>query len=129
MQLGRSALNLLLMTNAVELRFRRRNKKAGFKDFRRMLCTNDRSLLSSALAQKVLGFQRPTAGRLKYNPSKENLVITWDIFMQNWRMINCDEVEAISVIKTSPDPADFWKYFNERLMRMSAAQKARFMNT
>jgi hypothetical protein len=44
-------------------------------------------------------------------------------------MINCDDVDVIAVIKTSPDPTPFWNYFNERLAQMSAAQKALFMNT
>jgi hypothetical protein len=66
---------------------------------------------------------------LKYDPASKNLVVAYDIFYQNWRMINCNDVEVIAVIKTSPDPAPFWKYFYERLANMSAAHKAQFMNT
>lgn len=128
MRLGRSALSILLMTNAAELRFRRRKEKQGFKDYRRMLCTNDRALLLSVPGQKVFNFVKPNQ-ELRYDPSSKNLVPAWDIFMCNFRMINCDDVDVISVIKTSPDSSDFWKYFYERLANMSAQQKARFMNT
>jgi hypothetical protein len=128
MQLGRTALFILLQTNAAELRFRRRIQKPGFGDYRRMLCTNDKRLLLSVPGKRVLNFVQPT-GSLKYDPSSKNLVATWDVFMQNFRMINCNDVEVIAVIKTSPDPAPFWKYFYERLVDMSADQKARFMNT
>jgi hypothetical protein len=128
MRLGRSALNILLQTNAAELRFRRRIKKPGFNNYRRMLCTNDKTLLLSAPSKRVLRFI-PTFNHLKYDPNSKNLVVTWDIFLQNWRMINCDDVDLISVIKTSPDPSDFWKYFYDSLANMSAVHKARFMNT
>lgn len=122
------ALLALLSKNAAELRFRRRIEKPGFNDYRRMLCTGDKTLLLSAPGKKVLNFV-PPYGSLKYNPASKNLVVTWDIFMQDWRMINCNDVDVIAVIKTSPDPAEFWKYFYQRLVNMSADQKARFMNT
>jgi hypothetical protein len=128
MRLGRTALWMLLQTNAAELRFLRRIDKPGFGDYRRMLCTNDKRLLLSAPGKRVLNFVSPTSS-LKYDPAAKNLVSAWDIFMQNYRMINCNDVEVIAVIKTSPDPQPFWKYFYERLFHMSAAQKARFMNT
>ena len=128
MRLGRTALWMLLQTNAAELRFRRRIDQPGFNDYRRMLCTNDQRLLLSAPGKRVLNYV-PSTGSLRYDPAAKNLVVCWDIFMQNFRMINCNDVEVIAVIKTSPDPAPFWKYFYERLVDMSAGQKARFMNT
>ena len=128
MRLGRTALWMLLQTNAAELRFRRRIEKPGFGDYRRMLCTNDKGLLLSVPGKRVLNYVPPN-GSLKYDPTAKNLVVAWDIFMQNFRMINCNDVEVIAVIKTSPDPAAFWKYFYERLVDMSASHKAKFMNT
>jgi len=128
MRLGRTALWTLLRTNAAELRFLRRIEKPGFNDYRRMLCTNDRNLLLSAPGKRVLNYVVPS-NSLKYDPASKNLVVAWDIFMQSYRMINCNDVEVIAVIKTFPDQQPFWKYFYERLAHMSAAQKARFMNT
>lgn len=128
MRLGRTPLEIMLATNAVELRFLRRIEKPGFNSFRRMLCTKDRTLLLSAPGKRILNFV-PTYGHLRYDPRAKNLIVCWDIFMQNWRMINCDNVDVIAAIKTSPDPSDFWKYFYERLANMSATQKARFMDT
>jgi len=128
MRLGRTALWMLLQTNAAELRFQRRIEKPGFNGYRRMLCTNDQKLLLSAPGKRVLNYAPPTSS-LKYDPAAKNLVVAWDIFMQNFRMINCNDVEVIAVIKTNPDPAPFWKYFYERLNDMSSQQKAQFMNT
>lgn len=129
MRMGRGALSLLLMTNVVELRFRRRIEKAGVGDYRRMLCTNDRGLLMSALGRNILNYNPPRGGGLPYNPSDKNLVVTWDIFLQDYRMINCNDVDVISVIKTSPDPKPFWEYFNQHLLPMAGGQKATFMDT
>lgn len=128
MRLGLNALSTLLRANAVELRFLRRIKKQGHKDYRRMLCTNDIGLLQSAPGKITFHYTPPTQS-LKYDPRSKNLINTFDIFMQNWRMINCDDVDVIAVIKTYPDPSEFWKYFHEKLSQMSAAHKARFMNT
>jgi hypothetical protein len=127
MRLGRAALAQLLMTNVVELRFRRRIEKAGFGDYRRMLCTNDRGLLMSQLGRNILNFE-PATQPPKFSPTQKNLIITWDIFMQNYRCINCNDVEVVAVIKTSPDPKDWWQYFNESILPMPAAQKVAFMN-
>lgn len=128
MRLGRMSLLILLQTNAVELRFHRRLFKQGFKDYRRMLCTNDKKLLLSTPGKTILNYVVPH-GHLKYDPASKNLIVAWDIFLQNYRMINCDDVEVIAAIKTSPDPIPFWKYFYERLADMSSTQKAQFMNT
>lgn len=128
MRLGRTALAILLQTSVAELRFHRRIEKQGFKDYRRMLCTNDKKLLLSVPGKEILNFVPPT-GHLKYDPAAKNLVVAWDIFMQNFRMINCNDVEVIAIIKTNPDPHPFWKYFYEHLANMSAVQKAQFMDT
>lgn len=127
MRLGRSALAQLLMTNVVELRFKRRIEKAGFGDYRRMLCTNDRGLLMSALGRNILNFE-PARQSPKFNPAAKNLIITWDIFLQNYRCINCNDVEIIAVINTSPDPKEWWQYFNESILPMPVGQKTTFMN-
>jgi len=62
----------------------------------------------------------------KYNPSAKNLLITWDIFMQDYRCINmaaCDLIQAIPANKS------FWNFFNKRLALLDAQQKMRFMNS
>lgn len=128
MRLGRAALAQLLMTNVVELRFRRRIEKAGFGDYRRMLCTNDRGLLMSQLGRNILNYEPSRGVGLKYNPAVKNLINVWDLFMQSYRMINCNDVEVIAVINTSPDATEWWKYFNESIAPMPAGQKAAFMN-
>ena len=129
MRLGLSALTTLLLNSVVELRFRRRVEKAGYGDYRRMLCTKDTVLLQSPLGRNILNYDPPAGVGLDYNPTSKNLIVVWDIFIQAWRMVNCNDVDVISVIKTQPDPIEFWKYFNEKLSPLPASEKAKFINT
>jgi hypothetical protein len=126
-RLGRTALATMLMSNVVELKFQRRIDKPGHNAYRRMLCTNDKTLLLSTPGRNVLNYTPPTGGNLKYNPAAKNLIPVWDIFMQDYRMINCNNVEVIAVIRSTPAD-DFWKYFFESIAPMSADQKAHFMD-
>ena len=129
MRISLLSLRALLLNNVVELRFKRRNKKAGFKDYRRMLCTNDQRLLNSVAGLKALNYVPALHGTgLPYDPTAKNLVCVWDLFMQNYRMINCNDCDVVSVIQTYPDPKKFWEYFMNQLTKMNAGQKLMFMN-
>ena len=89
-----------------------------------MLCTNSRELLQSEPGRKALRFEQ-TWRLPKYNPAGKNLVLAWDIFKQDYRMINCDNVVVVSQI---PANEEFWNYFNNTLRKMSAEQKMTFFN-
>lgn len=62
----------------------------------------------------------------KFNPETKDLLITWDIFMQDYRCVNMAACELINAI---PANKTFWKYFNEKLSLLSANDKMRFMNS
>ena len=68
---------------------------------------------------------KPTYNPPEYNPMQKNLILTWDIFMQDYRSINMDSSQLISTI-----PANdlFWNYFTEKLTNMNASQKIAFMD-
>jgi len=89
-----------------------------------MLCTNSLSLLNSTEGRIALNYKR-AINMPKFNPNEKNIIITWDIFMQNYRCINMAACDLIQVV---PANQTFWKYFNERLVMLSAAQKMDFMN-
>lgn len=126
MRLSRQGLLTLLLNHVVELRFRRRILKEGFNSQRRMLCTNDKMLLTSQQGKRILNYTPPT-NKLPYNPAQKNLIPVWDIFMQNYRMVSCESVDVVAVIKSTPSD-DFWKYFQEKILPMGALAKAEFMN-
>lgn len=126
MKLSQSALAALLNKNAVEIKFLRRRPRAGDLPTRRMFATNDLLLLNSAPGRTVLNF-KPATGSLKFNPQSKGLVLTWDIFMQDYRLVPADTADVISVIPTTP-PEEFWKYFSEVLSKMSVTDKEQFMD-
>jgi len=118
-------LKSLLLNNVVEIKFNRRRPKAGAGLTRRMLCTNSLTLLNSPEGRLALNYKR-AINMPKFDPNAKDLIITWDIFMQDYRCINmiaCDLIQVIPANKT------FWTFFNEKLAGLSAPQKVSFMNS
>jgi len=89
-----------------------------------MLCTNSAALLFSVKGEMALNF-RGTNNPPEYNPAQKNLLITWDILMQDYRSINLDSCQVITVI---PANDQFWNYFTEKLAPMSPQDKLAFMD-
>lgn len=118
-------LRNLLLENVLDIRFLRRTPKPGSGSTRRMLCTNSTNLLNSYNGKLILGYAAPTQYP-KFDPQAENIIITWDILMQNYRCINVDNC---TIIQKLPANDEFWKYFNENVYTMSTSQKINFMNT
>lgn len=126
MKLSQGALATLLSKNAVELKFLRRRPMRGDLPTRRMLCTNDLTMLHSAQGRVALNY-RSAPSSLKFNPKQKGLVLTWDIFMQDYRLIPSESVDVVSVIPTTP-PDEWWKYFSQVLSKMNASEKMSFMD-
>ncbi len=125
MKVSLPTLKNVLLNNVAEIKFIRRRPKAGAPATRRMLCTNCLPLLMSPEGRLALNYRR-AINQPKYNPNLKNLLITWDIFMQDYRCINmiaCDMINVIPANKT------FWKYFNDKLSLMQTLDKVRFMNS
>lgn len=118
-------LKTLLLTNVVDIRFTRRIPMQGKSLTRRMWCTNSSALLNSFNGRAVLNYHPPSKNP-KFNPSAENIIITWDILMQNFRCINMDSCDLIRAV---PANDDFWTFFNENIYVMNTQQKINFMNT
>jgi hypothetical protein len=112
-----------LLNSVVEVKFTRRRQLPGLPPIRRMLCTNNMNVLGSTNGRIVLNYRTPT-NRVKYDPSAKNLVITWDILMQDFRTISLD---ACEIAKTYAPDDEFWTVFNETYFPMSQQQKIAFM--
>jgi len=125
MKVSLPTLKNILLSNVAEIKFFRKRPKAGAPPTRRMLCTNNLALLMSPEGRIALNYRR-AINNPKFNPAVKNVLITWDIFMQDYRCINmaaCDLITAIPANRT------FWKFFNEKLALLSANDKMRFMNS
>ena len=124
MRVSLPTLRRLLEENVLEIKFVRRRPRVNQSATRRMLCTNCSTLLNTTEGREALKFV-PSKQPPKYNPTSRNLVIAWDIFMQDYRTINVESCELISQI---PANEEFWEYFGNTLYKMSPAQKMTFMN-
>jgi len=112
-----------LLSNVVEVRFLRRRQFPNLPPIRRMLCTNNRALLTSNNGRIVLNYRSPITIP-RYNPARKNLIITWDILLQDFRTISLDNCELERAI---PANEEFWRYFNTTIYPMSRQQKIDFM--
>lgn len=125
-----NSLTQLLSDNVVELVFvPRSSKNSRQRVTRRMLCTNNVILLNSIAGKIALGFNPPKGVGLKYFPKDKGLVVTFDLFWQEYRQIPLESVTVVSAIplKSVDDRISFWEYFDKRLQGMSGAEKKSYM--
>jgi len=136
--ISRENLKYLLQDHCVELKFNRKHPTSVSKT-RRMFCVgaypnfSNNTFLASLSAQTALGFRLPKGPSPHhpvpfFNPDEKNLVITWDIFMMNYRCINissCNVIRAFPV-DTSDNIKNFWEYFNNNISPMTVSEKMDF---
>lgn len=129
MRVSQGSLMSLTRSAVVELRFVRRRDKPGWSPYRRGLVTNNSQLLNSAPGQMTLHFKPPTYPP-PYNWFDKNLVCTWDIFWQDWRMVPAESTDVVTVfpVQTEEDINKWWAYFSMYIHTMSQSDKIAFMN-
>lgn len=125
MSLSVGGLKSLLLSNVVEIKFTRRRQNRRVPT-RRMLATLNYTLLNSEMGKAIFRFTEPTNSP-PFNANLYNLVTAYDLFMLDWRNIPADSSQIVNVIPAEPD-VEFWEYFDKVLSKMSATQKAAFMD-
>jgi hypothetical protein len=125
MLITQSSLNAILRNNVCEIKFLRKRPKLGRSPFRRMLCTNSNTLLLGIDGRLTLNYEPARTGP-KYNHAEKNVVVAWDILMQDFRTINC---QSCNLIRTVPANMDFWDFFKKEILPMTAGQKTMFMDS
>lgn len=124
MRVTLQTLRSTLRENVCEITFARRRMYPGKLPYRRMMCTLDTNILDSVNGRVALNYKPPVSG-LPYPTDSKNLLPVWDIFMQDWRMVSMDYCQ---LLKTIPRD-EFWKYFNENLLKMSPQDKVAYMDS
>lgn len=130
-KVGRIELARLLQQTACEIIFeRRRPERAPDRPhIRRMLCTNSEDIFrhteNGIGGANVLNFHYPYTAR-RLDERKHNIVVVWDIFMQDYRNVSMENCHVRQII---PDNDTFWKYYNDVLSKMSPQQKMDFMDS
>jgi hypothetical protein len=122
---SQSALNNLLLSNVLDIRFTRRIPVGGKAPTRRMLCTKSYDLLNTINGKVVLNYQPPRHAK-QIDEAITNTCIVWDILMQDYRVVSADQVD---VLREIPANDSFWKIFNEEIYPMTPEQKLNFMNS
>lgn len=125
-RIKRTELQRLLKSNICDLLVvRRRPERApGRPELRQMLCTNNMEILRSENGLRVLNYSGSFEPK-KVDERKHNLVVTWDIFMQDYRNVSMDLCYLVQKI---PADDNFWKFFNENIFPMSPNEKMRYMD-
>ncbi len=126
-QIYRAELKNLLTYNVCEIVFvRRRPERAPDRpEIRRMLCTIDQNLLTSPNGIKSLRFRRPKTSR-RLDEVKHDIVVVWDLLMQDYRNVSMD---TCYLRQTIPTDITFWKYYDNTLLKLSPQQKLQFMDS
>lgn len=124
-KIGRTELDNLLDHSVCEIVFvRRRPERApGRSTVRRMICSNWLDVLNSENGIRSLNYRRE--GPKQINEALHNVVVAWDIFMQDYRNIS---IEGCYLVESIDTPEEFWKFFNNTLLPMSPQQKLLYMD-
>ena len=130
-RVSQSGLMSLLQNHVVEAIFVRRHIKSGHPPYRRALITNCNGLLNSDLGRKVLHFHPPKGFAPRYSIVQKNLVLTWDLFWQDYRTFNAEGAQLVQAMPVTnvDDQEHFWQYFQTYLIGLSPSQKMAFMDT
>lgn len=97
-----------------------------------MLCTSAQNILNSLDGKLTLNYRAtyPVPYRHDihhfYDLDKKNLVILWDIIMQDYRAIN---MSFCNLIARVPANQAFWDYFRDNIYHKSPAEKTMWMNS
>ena len=89
-----------------------------------MICSNCNEILKSENGYRSLNF-RPPGGPKQINEALHNVVVVWDIIMQDYRNVSVDDCYLVNEM----EPDEFWKYYNEKLLPMSVGEKMQYMDT
>lgn len=117
-------------THVVEVKFKRRlypsRKGLGTghrRNTRRMLCSSNWRFIASPIVKNVFQWKRPIGPAKGYQwYKKRNLIITWDILNQDWRIVNLDDwnVVAAMPVETLLQKAEFLAFYHCALEQLSA---------
>lgn len=120
--MGPSALLDTLLKNVLYIEFNPRHPHSWTNQPRRMICSNSDMLLDSVEGKMILNWHRPK-NVPKFKPVEKDLVVTWDILWQDFRMIPADAV----VITRQIPIEEFMPIFYKEIYPMSQKQKVEFM--
>lgn len=126
---SRAQLQALLGANVVEAKFIRRHEKYGWSEVRGAFVTTNWELLNSDLGLNTLNFKRPKGIGMGYDPRDYNLVVSWDLFRQEYRCFGVENSNIVNFYDVSSDEKriEFWQFFRDYIMKLSNDEKLIYM--
>jgi hypothetical protein len=88
-----------------------------------MICTKSNYILSSFSARAKLNFRPPKYGGTKFDQKKLNLVVVWDILMEDYRCVPCETVKVMEVVPEKK----FWTYYSNNIEPMNKRSRETYM--
>jgi len=133
----RKDLEIFFATNLVEIKFKRRkspewlkkNREAGHASFhRRMLCTSNWRYISSPLVRNLYNWNRPKSRKGKAYYRKHNMLVTWDLLQNHWRIVSLDKytIMGYTPITKLRQKAEFTEFYRQHLKNLPDGKKLSF---
>ena len=126
-----TTLTSFLHNHIVELRFTRRHPKTGFKDSRRMVCTANWKFLSSVFTRWVFNWNTPKTRRGVSWYKQRNLIIVWDLMVNNFRIIPVTDIRFVSAYKCNSlmEKGRFILFYRRNIRKLTPTQEHKYFNT
>jgi len=135
--LPRKGLEAFFATNVVELSFKRRVKPTWFKKNRKtghlkysrhMLCTSSWRYISSPLVRHLYKWKKPKTRRGPAWYRKRDLMIVWDILMNQFRMVSLDDyiINGYTPLTELEQTARFTAFYRINLKNLPENSKKSF---
>lgn len=125
MKINKEVLDIKLRDGACKVKFLRKRPVNGKPITRTMWCTKDWEMLNSMRGKVTLNY-RPPRGEKHVHESSHNVLIVWDIIMQDYRTINMGECELIREVGGNDE---FWKFFEKELAILTSEDKQVLINS
>lgn len=130
-----NTLNRFMHNHVVELRFTRRTnskyngQQAG--QSRKMLCTTNWKFLSSMFTRRMFNWNTPKTRRGVSWYKQRNLIIVWDLMVDNFRIIPVGDIRFVSAYKCSSliEKGRFLLFYRNNIRKLTSTDEAKYFNS
>ena len=125
-----NTLMSFMHNHVVELRFTRRHNKMGYKDTRRMVCTTNWKFLSSVFTRRIFNWNTPKSRRGVSWYKQRNLIIVWDLMVENFRIIPVTDIRFVSAYKCTSliEKGRFILFYRRNIRTLTPTQEKKYFN-
>lgn len=125
-----TTLMRFLQTHVVELRFTRRHPR-GNATSRKMVCTANWRFLSSVFTRWFFKWNTPKSRRGVSWYKRRNLIIVWDLMVQNFRIIPVGDIRFVSAYKCTSlmEKGRFLLFYRNNIRNINSVQEEKYFQS